>query len=103
MAAAVRQLDLIDHRGRRRDQIEIVLARQPLLNDFEVEQPQEAAAEAETERCRCLHFETERGVVEAEFSYRLPQFLEIGGVDGKQPAEQARQSPRLNPSHEYPA
>ena len=44
------ELDLVDHARRGGDQVEIVFAGQPLLDDLEVEQPQEAAAEAEAER-----------------------------------------------------
>ena len=48
--AAVAQLDLVDDRRRGRDQVEIELALQPLLDDLEMQQPEEAAAEAEAER-----------------------------------------------------
>ena len=48
--AAVAQLHLVDHRRRGRDQVEIELALQPLLDDFQVQQAEEAAAEAEAER-----------------------------------------------------
>jgi len=42
--------DLVDHRRRGRDEVEVELALQPLLDDFEVQQAEEAAAEAEAER-----------------------------------------------------
>ena len=38
---AVELLDLVDHGGRRRDQRQIVLALEPLLDDLHVQQPQE--------------------------------------------------------------
>ncbi len=50
-------------------------------------QPQEAAAEAEPQRCRSLHLEGEARIVEAQPSHRLAQIAEISGVDREQPAE----------------
>ena len=47
---AVGQLHLVDDRRRGRDEVEVELALQPLLDDFEVQQAEEAAAEAEAER-----------------------------------------------------
>src|SRR5262249_7690504 len=40
----------LDQRGRGRDQIEIEFARQPLLNNFEMQQSEKSAAETEAER-----------------------------------------------------
>src|SRR4028119_1282266 len=39
---------------------------------------QESAAKSEAQSRRSLHFEAERGVVEAQFGNRFAQFLEIG-------------------------
>ena len=50
ISLAVAQLDLVDHRRRGRDQVEVELALQPLLDDLEVQEAEEAAAEAEAER-----------------------------------------------------
>jgi len=47
---AVRRLYFVDDRRRGRDQVEIEFARQPLLDDLEVQEAEEAAAEAEAER-----------------------------------------------------
>ena len=55
-----RRLDLVDDGRRRRDQREIVLALEPLLNDLHVQQTQETAAHAEAERCADLGLERER-------------------------------------------
>ena len=60
------ELDLVDDRRRGRDQIEIELARQPLLDDLQVQQSEKAATETETERGRSLHFVSEAGVVKAQ-------------------------------------
>src|SRR3546814_3811799 len=46
---AVGHVDLIDHRGRRGDEIETELALQALLHDLQMQEPEEAAAEAEAE------------------------------------------------------
>jgi len=43
--------------GRGRDQIKIEFTRQSLLNNLEMQQPQEAAAEAEAEGGRGFHLE----------------------------------------------
>ena len=51
--------ELVDHRRRGRDQVEVELALQPLLDDLEVQQAEEAAAEAEAERGRGFHLEGE--------------------------------------------
>ena len=47
---AVRLIDFINDARRGRNQIEVKLAFQPLLNDLHVQQSQEAAAEAEAQR-----------------------------------------------------
>ena len=52
-----------------------------------MEQAEEAAAEAEAERCRRLHLEGEAGVVEAQLAHGGAQLLELGGVDREQAAE----------------
>ena len=89
-AGAVGQLDLVDHRRRGGDQVEVVFAGQPLLDDLEVEQAEEPAAEAEAERGAGFHLEAEAGVVEAQLRDALAQLLEVGGVDREQPAEHHR-------------
>ena len=63
---------------------------QPLLDDLEVEEPQEAAAEAEAERGRGLHLVGEARVVEAQLAHGRAQILELRGIDRKQPAEHHR-------------
>ncbi len=87
---AVGQRHLVDDARRGRDQVEIEFALQPLLDDFEMQQAQEAAAEAEAERGRGFHFEREAGVVEAQLAHRRAQFLELRGIDREQAAEHHR-------------
>ena len=81
---------LVDDRGRGGDEVEVELALQPLLDDLEVQQAEEAAAEAEAERGRGLHLEGEAGVVEAQLAHGGAQVLEIGGVDREEAAEHHR-------------
>src|SRR5213080_1739303 len=65
----VGQRDLIDHRGCGRDQLEVELAREPLLDDLQVQQPEESAAEAEAERSRRLHLVGEARVIEPQLAH----------------------------------
>ena len=60
MTDAVGEGDLVTHAGRGGDEVEVVLALEALLNDFEMEQAEEAAAEAEAEGDGGLGFEGER-------------------------------------------
>ena len=87
---AVGQVHAVDDRGRGGDQVEVELALQPLLDDLEVQQAEEAAAEAEAERGRGLHLVGEAGVVEAQLADGGAQILEVGGVDREQAAEHHR-------------
>ena len=48
--AAISQRDLVAHARRGGDQVEVVFALQPLLDDLHVQQAEEAAAEAEAQR-----------------------------------------------------
>ena len=63
------------HRRRGGDEVEVVLALEPLLDDLHVQQAQEAAAETEAERRRRLGLARERGVVEAQLVERVAQIL----------------------------
>ena len=84
---AVAHLDLVDHRGGGRDQVEVELAAQALLDDFQVQQAQESAAEAEAQGGRAFHLVGEAAVVQAQLADRGAQVLEVGGVDREQAAE----------------
>ena len=50
MHLAVGLVDVVDDARRGRDEVEVVLALEALLDDLHVEQAEEAAAEAEAER-----------------------------------------------------
>ena len=87
---AVVQVDVVDDARRRGDEIEVELALQPLGDDLEVQQPEEAAAEAEAERRRAFRLVGEARIVEAQPRHRLAQVLELGGIDREQAAEHHR-------------
>ena len=72
-AAAVRELDVVLDRRRRRDEVEVELALEALLDDLHVEQAEEPAAEPEPERDRALRLEREARVVEVQLLERLAQ------------------------------
>ncbi len=84
---AVGHVDAIDHRRRGRDEVDAELAVQPLADDLEMEQAQEAAAEAEAESGRRLGLEGEARIVQMQFAQRLAQLLELGGIHREEAAE----------------
>ena len=63
---AVRLVHAVGDGGRRRDDVEVELALDALLNDLHVEKPQKAAAEAEAERDGVVGLEGQGRVVELE-------------------------------------
>jgi len=87
-------VDAIDDRWRGGDQVEVVFAAQPLLNDLEVQQAEEAAAEAEAQRGGAFGLEGEARIVEAQARDALAQLRgrvpppRSGGrsVTGRRPA-----------------
>ena len=78
------------HRRRGRDEVEVVLALQPLLDDLHVQQAEEAAAEAEAQRRRRLGLARERRVVEAQLVERVAQVLVAGRVGREDAGEHHR-------------
>ena len=88
--AAVGERHLVLDVGRRGQQLEVVLALEPLAHDVHVEQAEEAAAEAEAERLAGLGLPGQRGVVQRELLERVAQVRELVGVDREQPAEDHR-------------
>ena len=90
VAFAAVEVQLVDHGRRGGDQVEVIFAGQPLLDDLEVEQAEEAAAEAEAQRGAGLHLEAEAGVVEAQLVEAVAELLEVGGVGREQAAEDHR-------------
>ena len=87
---AAGERDLEADRGHRREQLEVVLALEPLAHDVHVQQAEEAGAEAEAERVRALGLPRQRGVVERQLLERVAQLREALGVDREEPAEDHR-------------
>src|SRR3546814_9153620 len=83
----VAELELVGHRRRGGEEVEVIFARQPLLNDLEVEQAQKAAAEAEAQCRRAFHLEREARIVQPQLLDALAQFLEIIRVGREHAAE----------------
>src|SRR5262249_14693262 len=63
--------DLVGHGRRRRDEREVELALEALLDDLHVEEAEVSAAEAEAERRRRLGLEREGRIVEAQLLHRV--------------------------------
>ncbi len=89
---SVGQQHLVDHGRGAGDQIEVVLALEPLLHDVHVQQPQESAAKSEPERGGHLGLEMQRRVVELELLQGVAELLVVVGAH----REQARENPRLH-------
>ncbi len=82
VAAAVGQRHQVLHRRSGRNEIQVELALQSLLDDLHVEQPQETATEPEAERHGALRLEADRGVVEVKFVQRIAEQRVVRAVDG---------------------
>ncbi len=82
--------DAVDDRGRGGDQVEVVLALEPLLDDLHVQQAEVAATKPEAERLARLGLDRKRGVVEPQLGERLAQILVVGGVHRVDPREDHR-------------
>ena len=87
---AAAELELVDHRRRGGDQVEVKFAGQAFLNDFQMEQAQEAAAKAKAQRRAAFGFKAERRVVEAQFADAFAQLFKVRGIGGEQAAEHHR-------------
>ena len=83
-------MHLVRDRRRGGDEVEVELAHEPLADDLHVEQPEEAAPEAEAERAGRLGLVGVGAVVEAELLERVAQVGELVAVDRVQPAEHHR-------------
>src|SRR5690606_14366468 len=84
---AVLERDVVDDVRRRRDEVEVELALEPLADDLQVQQAEEPDAEAEAERDRRLGLVVERGVVELELVERVAQHRVVRAVDRVQARE----------------
>ncbi len=70
---AVGLRDMVNDARRGCDDVQIVFALQPLLDDLHMQKPQEAAAETEAQRDGGLRLKGERRIVELQFLQRVPQ------------------------------
>ena len=61
----------IDHARRRCHQIQIIFPLQPFLDDLQMEQPQETAAEAKAKSYGGLRLKLQRRVVELQLFQRV--------------------------------
>ena len=79
--------DLVPHAGRGGDQIDVEFAFEAFLNDFEVEQTKEAAAEAEAEGDGAFRVIGQRTVIELEFFESVAEETVFVRFHGVQPGE----------------
>src|SRR5664279_3334235 len=85
--AAIREGNLVSHPGSGSNQVEIVFALQPLLDDLHVQQTQETAAETKAQRHRAFRLEEEGRIVEPQFFQGFPQKRVFVRIYGVQPGE----------------
>ena len=88
--AAVGQRDVVAHPRSGGDQIQFVLALQPLLNNLHMKQAEKSAAEAESQGDRALRLEEERRIVEAKFFQSVAQERVLVRVHGIEAGEDHR-------------
>ena len=70
---AVFQHDFINHRRRGGNQVHVKLAFQTFLHDFQVQQTQEAATEAEAQCLGNFRLKFQRSIVQLQFFQRIAQ------------------------------
>ena len=87
---ALGRIHLVGHVRDGGDHVHVELAEQPLLDDLQVQQAQEAAAEAEAQGQRALGLVHEGRVVQLELLQRGAEFLELGSIDRIQAREDHR-------------
>ena len=87
---AVGRRHAVQHARRRRHQVHVELALEPLLDDLHVQQPEEPAAEAEAERDRRLRLVEERRVVQPQLLERVAQLRILVAFDRIQAGEHHR-------------
>src|SRR5207248_8312566 len=82
--------DAVLDRWRCRDQVDVVLAFEPFLDDVEMEQPQEPGSEPEAEGLRVLRLVDERRVIEPQLLERIPKRWILLAEDRKEAGEDHR-------------
>ena len=81
---SVSLVDVIVNRGARGNEVQIELALQAFLDDFHVQQAQEAHTEAKAERHRGLGLPHQRRVVDVQLIERVTQVLIVLVIDREQ-------------------
>ena len=79
---AVFQHDFINHRWRSGNQVHVELAFQTFLNDFQVQQTQESATEAEAQRLGNLRLKFQRSIVQLQFFQSIAQGFVVVAFHG---------------------
>src|SRR5258706_4593067 len=87
---AVARLHLVHHGRCRGDELHVVLALEPLLDNVHVQEAQEAAAEAEAQRLRGLGLVAQARIVPLQLLQRIPHRLGLVRFDGVQARGQLR-------------
>src|SRR5258706_2918423 len=87
---AVARLHLVHHGRCRGDELHVVLALEPLLDNVHVQQAQEAAAEAEAQRLRGLGLVAQARIVQLQLLQRIAQRLVLVRFDGGEAREHLR-------------
>ena len=64
--AAIIHVHAIHHAGRGGDEVEVEFALEPLLNNFQMQQPKEPATEPKAKRGGAFRFKTEARIVQAQ-------------------------------------
>jgi hypothetical protein len=80
-------IQLVDHGRRGGDQVQVVLALEPLLDDLHVQHAEESRNGNQTQRDRGLGLELQRRIVELELVERLAQ---VRVIDWNRPGRYRR-------------
>src|SRR6266436_6244326 len=78
---------LINHAGTCRDDVHIILAPEPFLDDLHVKQTKKSAAKTEAQRNRAFRLINKSGIVQAQLSDCGLQMFEVTGVNRIDAAE----------------
>ncbi len=87
---SVRHRHFIDNARRGCDQVEVELAAEAFLDDFEMQQAEKAAAEAHAERGRGFHLPCKACIIQAQLAHRRAQIVKVARIHRKQAAEDDR-------------
>ena len=80
----------VEHARRRRHQVDVEFALEPLLDDLQVKQAEKSTAKSEAECDRALRLVEKRRVVQPQLFERITQLRVLVALDGIQPGEHHR-------------